>query len=148
VTEPDEDWFDPDIAAMKLGYGEKAGLQIYRNYTRSFEEHAIKKFVEQCACPDAVWKMNISGGVEFQSRINSWMCAGSTSDFGQCGRRKWRASICGPDWQYDHAPGFQEWRRFCLSSTRDASVSWLGLVTALRASNLSVRQIAQISFSG
>jgi hypothetical protein len=78
VTEPDEDWFDPDIAAMKLGYGEKAGLQIYRNYTRSFEEHAIKKFVEQCACPDAVWKTNISGGVEFQSRINSWMCAGST----------------------------------------------------------------------
>jgi hypothetical protein len=46
VTDPDEDWFDPDIAAMKLGYGEKAGLQIYRNYTRSFEEHAVKKFVE------------------------------------------------------------------------------------------------------
>ena len=36
MTEPDEDWFDADIAAMKLGYGEKAGLQIYRNYTRSF----------------------------------------------------------------------------------------------------------------
>jgi hypothetical protein len=46
VTEPDEDWFDPDIASMKLGYGEKAGLQIYRNYTQSFEEHDIKKFVE------------------------------------------------------------------------------------------------------
>jgi hypothetical protein len=46
VTEPDEHWFDPDIAALKLGYGEKAGLQIYRNYTRSFEEHAIKMFVE------------------------------------------------------------------------------------------------------
>lgn len=46
MTVPDEDWFDPDIAAMKLEYGEKAGLQIYRNYTRSFEEHAIKRFVE------------------------------------------------------------------------------------------------------
>ena len=152
MTEPDEDWFDPDIAAMKLGYGEKAGLQIYRNYTRSFEEHAIKKFVEQCACPDAVWKMNISGGVEFQSRINSWK---RRIDIGF--RPVWAPKMaclhtCGPDWQYDHAPGFQEWRRFCLSSTRDASVSWLGLVTALRASNLSVRQIvlnmAQISFSG
>ncbi len=46
MAEPEEDWFDEDIAAMHLGYGEKAGLQIYRNYTRSFEEHAIKKFVE------------------------------------------------------------------------------------------------------
>jgi hypothetical protein len=46
VTEPEDDWFDPDIAAMNLGYGEKAGLQIYRNYTRSFEEYAIRKFVE------------------------------------------------------------------------------------------------------
>jgi hypothetical protein len=42
----DEDWFDADIAAMDLDYGEKAGLQIYRNYTRSFETHAIKKLVE------------------------------------------------------------------------------------------------------
>jgi hypothetical protein len=41
-----DDWFDADIAAMDLGYGEKAGLQIYRNYTRSFEDHAIKKFVD------------------------------------------------------------------------------------------------------
>jgi hypothetical protein len=46
VTEPDEDWFDPDIAAMKLEYFEKSGLQIYRNYTRAFEEQAIKRFVE------------------------------------------------------------------------------------------------------
>jgi hypothetical protein len=37
---------DPDIAAMKLEYLEKSGLQIYRNYTRAFEEHAIKRFVE------------------------------------------------------------------------------------------------------
>jgi hypothetical protein len=46
LPEPDEDWFDSDIAEMKLGYGEKAGLQIYRNYTRSFEKHAVKRFVE------------------------------------------------------------------------------------------------------
>jgi hypothetical protein len=46
VTDPDEDWFDPDIAAMKLEYLEKSGLQVYRNYTRAFEEHAIKRFVE------------------------------------------------------------------------------------------------------
>src|SRR4051812_21559921 len=44
MTDNDESWFDPDIVAMSLGYGEKAGLQIYRNYTRSFEVHAIKKF--------------------------------------------------------------------------------------------------------
>ena len=41
MTDPDEDWFDPDIAAMKLEYLEKSGLQVYRNYTRAFEEHAI-----------------------------------------------------------------------------------------------------------
>src|SRR4051794_17545986 len=46
LTKDDQDWLDPDIAAMQLGYDEKAGLQIYRNYTRSFEAHAIKKFVE------------------------------------------------------------------------------------------------------
>ncbi|WP_027683940.1 hypothetical protein [Rhizobium leguminosarum] len=46
MTENDNaDWFDPDIAAMSLGYGEKAGLQIYRNYTRSFEKRAIELFV-------------------------------------------------------------------------------------------------------
>ena len=46
MPKPDEDWFDTDIAAMDLSYGEKAGLQIYRNYTRSFEEHAIKQFID------------------------------------------------------------------------------------------------------
>ena len=40
----DEDWFDPDIQSMALGYGEKAGLQIYRNYTRAFEDEGIKRF--------------------------------------------------------------------------------------------------------
>jgi len=45
MTEQDQNWFDKDIAAMDLDYGEKAGLQIYRNYTRSFQEHAIKDFV-------------------------------------------------------------------------------------------------------
>ncbi|MCI3131494.1 hypothetical protein [Phenylobacterium aquaticum] len=42
----DENWFDPDIQAMTLGYGEKAGLQIYRNYTRAFEDEGIKRFRE------------------------------------------------------------------------------------------------------
>ena len=42
----EDDWFDPDINAMELSWGEKAGLQIYRNYTRSFESHALAKFRE------------------------------------------------------------------------------------------------------
>lgn len=42
----EENWFDPDIDAMQLGWGEKAGLQLYRNYTRSFENHAIGRFRE------------------------------------------------------------------------------------------------------
>jgi hypothetical protein len=46
VTQTDKDEFDPDISAMKLDYLEKMGLQLYRNYTRAFEEHAIKRFVE------------------------------------------------------------------------------------------------------
>jgi hypothetical protein len=41
----DEDWIDPDIRAKDLEYGEKAGLQIYRNYTRQFEAAAIERFV-------------------------------------------------------------------------------------------------------
>lgn len=40
----DEGWFDPDIRELSLGYGEKSGLQIYRNYTRAFEGDAIKRF--------------------------------------------------------------------------------------------------------
>lgn len=40
----DETWLDVDIRDMKLSYVEKSGLQIYRNYTRSFEEHNIKLF--------------------------------------------------------------------------------------------------------
>ncbi|MEP9397746.1 hypothetical protein [Mesorhizobium sp. KR2-14] len=46
LEDDNADWFDPDIAALSLDFGEKAGLQIYRNYTRSFEQHAIKRFVE------------------------------------------------------------------------------------------------------
>jgi hypothetical protein len=42
----DEEWIDLDLRELELGYGEKAGLQIYRNYTRSFEDHAIKRFRE------------------------------------------------------------------------------------------------------
>ncbi len=37
----DEDWFDADIASKDLDYGEKAGQQIYGNYTRSVETDAI-----------------------------------------------------------------------------------------------------------
>jgi hypothetical protein len=43
----DEKPFDRDIAAMKLGYGEKAGLQLYRNYQRAFSEHAARRLVEE-----------------------------------------------------------------------------------------------------
>jgi hypothetical protein len=46
IDDENAEWFDRDIAALELGYGEKAGLQIYRNYTRSFEKHAIEKFIE------------------------------------------------------------------------------------------------------
>jgi hypothetical protein len=53
MTENDNaDWFDPDIAGMDdLGYDEKAGLQIYRNYTRSFEKRAIELFVAALHLP-------------------------------------------------------------------------------------------------
>lgn len=43
------DTLDPDIAAMKLSDSEKWGLQVYRNYSRAFGEHRVKKFVEQAA---------------------------------------------------------------------------------------------------
>ena len=40
----DEDWIDADIRALELSYGEKSGLQIYRNYKKAFEGEAIKRF--------------------------------------------------------------------------------------------------------
>jgi hypothetical protein len=43
------DSLDPDIAAMNLSEGEKWGLQVYRNYSRSFGEHRVQKFVEQAS---------------------------------------------------------------------------------------------------
>ena len=41
-----EDWLDQDIRLMNLCSSEKAGLQIYRNYSKSFKEHAVKNFKE------------------------------------------------------------------------------------------------------
>lgn len=49
MPETEDGWLDPDIRALELGQGEKAGLQIYRNYTRSFEDHAISKFRDSLA---------------------------------------------------------------------------------------------------
>jgi hypothetical protein len=43
----DQSWIDPDLAALNLSYPEKAGLQVYRNYSTKFEEFAIKHFIEQ-----------------------------------------------------------------------------------------------------
>jgi hypothetical protein len=42
----DEAWLDADVRKMNLSYAEKSGLQIYRNYTRSFEEHNVTRFRE------------------------------------------------------------------------------------------------------
>ncbi|BAQ79395.1 hypothetical protein [Pseudomonas sp. St29] len=38
------DFHDPDIAAMKLSKAEKDGLQVYRNYSRAFEQDREKRF--------------------------------------------------------------------------------------------------------
>lgn len=40
---------DPDIVSMNLSDAEKWGLQVYRNYSRSFGEHRVKQFVEQAS---------------------------------------------------------------------------------------------------
>ncbi|MCX7060065.1 MAG: hypothetical protein NTZ11_04115 [Gammaproteobacteria bacterium] len=47
--------FDSDIAAMNLSDAEKNGLQVYRNYSKAFEEHRLKRFAEQAPPhPDAI----------------------------------------------------------------------------------------------
>lgn len=48
---------DPDIAAMQLSDGEKWGLHLYRNYSRAFGEHRVKKFVEQASPFEAEVKL-------------------------------------------------------------------------------------------
>jgi hypothetical protein len=42
----DEYWVDEDIAQTSLSDGEKAGLQVYRNYTRAFRREARNRFIE------------------------------------------------------------------------------------------------------
>jgi DNA-binding MltR family transcriptional regulator len=42
-----DDWIDADISALDLDHGEKAGLQVYRNYTRGFEEYRVKQFIDE-----------------------------------------------------------------------------------------------------
>ena len=41
------DFWDPDIDAMNLSEIEKDGLQVYRNYTKAFEEHGRKLFAAE-----------------------------------------------------------------------------------------------------
>lgn len=40
--------YDKDIEQLNLNDIEKNGLQVYRNYTRGFEEQRIKDFVHEC----------------------------------------------------------------------------------------------------
>src|SRR5690242_1732216 len=40
------DKLDDDIAALAMSDGEKWGLQVYRNYTRAFDNHAEKAFAK------------------------------------------------------------------------------------------------------
>lgn len=40
---------DQDIATMTLSDGEKWGLQVYRNYSRAFGVHRVKRFIEQAS---------------------------------------------------------------------------------------------------
>ncbi len=44
------DW-DPDIAGMQLSEPEKNGLQVYRNYTRAFEEDKAKRAIASVKHP-------------------------------------------------------------------------------------------------
>lgn len=39
-----EDWIDADIRALNLSYLEKSGMQVFRNYKRSFEKEAVRRF--------------------------------------------------------------------------------------------------------
>ena len=47
--------FDPDIAAMNLSDTERNGMQVYRNYSKAFEEDRAKRFAESAPTqPDAI----------------------------------------------------------------------------------------------
>src|SRR4051794_1856600 len=39
--------FDDDIEAMSLNWGEKSGLQMYRNYTKAFDNSAEQRFAKE-----------------------------------------------------------------------------------------------------
>lgn len=40
------DFHEPDIVAMKLSDVEKNGLQVFRTYTRAFEQHRAQEFLK------------------------------------------------------------------------------------------------------
>jgi len=42
-----DDWTNTEIDALHLSEEEKAGLQVYRNYTKAFERYAIDVFVQE-----------------------------------------------------------------------------------------------------
>lgn len=47
-------FFDSDIAAMDLSEVEKNGLQVYRNYSRAFDEHRAKCFSDEARLEPSV----------------------------------------------------------------------------------------------
>jgi hypothetical protein len=47
-----ENWIDSDLVASSLTHSERAALQVYRNYTRSFEDQAITLFQSELVGKD------------------------------------------------------------------------------------------------
>lgn len=47
LVKAEADFWDTDIAALKLSDGEKKGLQVFRNYSKAFEEKAAEHFVSE-----------------------------------------------------------------------------------------------------
>lgn len=66
------DNLDPDIANMKLSDGEKWGIQVYRNYSRAFGNHRVKRFVEEASSFETevtLFKQAVALVVSEQARV-------------------------------------------------------------------------------
>lgn len=46
MSDSNEEWLDADIRNLNLSYGQKSGLQVFRNYKKSFEKYALERFRE------------------------------------------------------------------------------------------------------
>lgn len=67
----EDDWIDDGINLKSLIYIEKSGHQIYRNYNRSLDDYAVKRFVDEIDAEPIDLSKFISISTKFFARMRA-----------------------------------------------------------------------------